>query len=238
MVYKIYKRPHVWQTFSDKFFIRDSRKLVYYVQLRNQLYVTLNQRLWVNDVKMCYNGFSDFRRLKLSTSFAILWAITLGRLGRHRQTVRQVAQSESRNERVLTWQEPPRTTTPPASESWQRLVSCYGAIGLWVPSQQVLQWWHVLKLSSTVKYIWTLGFLKWCHALLQDRRWSIIFGMWFVLKFGAWRMSVFATDRRYSDNGIFIVSSSLAVLHVKPSANKVTSFHICVMRTNNALASS
>ena len=24
----------------------------------------------------------------------------------------------------------------------------------------------------------------------------------FVLKFGAWRMSVFATDRRYSDNGI------------------------------------
>ena len=23
----------------------------------------------------------------------------------------------------------------------------------------------------------------------------------FVLKFGAWRMSVFATDRRYSDNG-------------------------------------
>ena len=45
MVYKIYKRPHVWQTFSDKFFIRDSRKLVYYVQLRNQLYVTLNQRL-------------------------------------------------------------------------------------------------------------------------------------------------------------------------------------------------
>ena len=62
--------------------------------------------------------------------------------------------------------------------------------------------------------------------------------MIFVLKFGAWRMSVFATDRRYSDNGIFIVSSSLAVLHVKPSANKVTSFHICVMRTNNALASS
>jgi hypothetical protein len=39
----------------------------------------------------------------------------------------------------------------------------------------------------------------------------------FVLKFGAWRMSVFATDRRYSDNGI-LVSSSLAVLHVKPSA--------------------
>jgi len=26
--------------------------------------------------------------------------------------------------------------------------------------------------------------------------------MIFVLKFGAWRMSVFATDRRYSDNGI------------------------------------
>ena len=28
----------------------------------------------------------------------------------------------------------------------------------------------------------------------------------FVLKFGAWRMSVFATDRRYSDNGILVSS--------------------------------
>jgi len=31
----IYKRPHVWQTQSDKLFIRDSRKLVYSVQWRN-----------------------------------------------------------------------------------------------------------------------------------------------------------------------------------------------------------
>ena len=30
--------------------------------------------------------------------------------------------------------------------------------------------------------------------------------MIFVLKFGAWRMSVFATDRRYSDNGILVSS--------------------------------
>ena len=30
--------------------------------------------------------------------------------------------------------------------------------------------------------------------------------MIFVLKFGAWRMSVFATDRRYdSDNGIILL---------------------------------
>jgi hypothetical protein len=28
----------------------------------------------------------------------------------------------------------------------------------------------------------------------------------FVLKFGVWRMSVFATDRRYSDNGILVSS--------------------------------
>ena len=42
---------------------------------------------------------------------------------------------DSRNERVLTWQEPPRTTTPRASESWQRAVPCYGAIGLWVSSR-------------------------------------------------------------------------------------------------------
>ena len=32
MVYIIYKCPHVWQTQWDKFFIRDSRKLVYSVQ--------------------------------------------------------------------------------------------------------------------------------------------------------------------------------------------------------------
>jgi hypothetical protein len=36
----------------------------------------------------------------------------------------------------------------------------------------------------------------------------------FVLKFGAWRMSVFATDRRYSDNGILVSSYIAAVLHV------------------------
>jgi hypothetical protein len=44
----------------------------------------------------------------------------------------------------------------------------------------------------------------------------------FVLKFGAWRMSVFATDRRYSDNGILVFSLLrfviAAVLHVKLSA--------------------
>jgi hypothetical protein len=34
--------------------------------------------------------------------------------------------------------------------------------------------------------------------------------MIFVLKFGAWRMSVFATDRRYSDNGIYIISFVIA----------------------------
>ena len=45
--------------------------------------------------------------------------------------------------------------------------------------------------------------------------------MIFVLKFGAWRMSVFATDRRYSDNGI-LVSSSLAVL-TREAISKVTS---------------
>ena len=47
--------------------------------------------------------------------------------------------------------------------------------------------------------------------------------MIFVLKFGAWRMSVFATDRRHCDNGI-LVSSLLAVLHVKLSANKLNSY--------------
>ena len=52
--------PSRMATPSDKFFTRDSRKLVYSVQWRDQLYVTLNQRLWVNDVKMCYNGFRIF----------------------------------------------------------------------------------------------------------------------------------------------------------------------------------
>ena len=43
--------------------------------------------------------------------------------------------------------------------------------------------------------------------------------MIFVLKFGAWRMSGFATDRRYSDNNdiSFVIACGLSVIMKKVS---------------------
>ena len=81
-------------------------------------------------------GFSDFHPVKASPGFG-------DPMGNHApeacmaQANSQIGGTigEKRNERVLTWQEPPRTTTPRASESWQRAVPCYGAIGLWVSSR-------------------------------------------------------------------------------------------------------
>jgi hypothetical protein len=78
---------------------------------------------------------------------------------------------------------------------------------------------HILSYIIYIGFVRSLLYIRNIISFVHIARSKMIyhFGMWIVLKFGARRMSVFATDRRYSDNGI-LVSSSLAVLHVKPSA--------------------